>query len=360
MSNPTIVTDQHGVSWTLDLHNNTKAMTDPQTGRLVTMDLGISDVHVDAALANYAAGYRSAADMLIADQAVPILPVEKNSNKYFTWDKNDVFQPVQSLEVASGGAVAEVGPRLSSASYNTVNYAVGSFVATEIQANADSALNPERQAVARCLDAIKLAREVRCANLLTSSANWSGGYTATILAGAKWNGGASSNPIQDLFTAIESSATQVTSIVMSELVYHDFIQNAQVQKYIAAKAALPPLPGSDTFGAILNLPPILVGHRKQLATATTLNYVWGNNVALITADAGIPTGGATISTARTFRWTGAIGNTGDSAMEGGFQVRSYFDPKRGGRGGKMVVVTHNDTEVMTSVLAGGLIISAHQ
>lgn len=348
------------IVWTFDLRNNTRTMTDPQTGRLVTMDLGVADVHIDSALANYAAGYQEAADTGIADMVVPVLPVEKNSNKFYTWDKNDVFQDAQNLEVVPGGAMAEISPRLSSANYNCTSYGIQSFVATEVQANADSALNPERQAVVRCMNAIKLARERRCAALLMGSGNWTGGYTAPIAAGAKWNGGASSDPVRDLYTAMEASLVDVTGIVMSERTFHDFVQNAQVQKYIATKTAVAPIPGASDFASLLQLPPIIVGKRKGIVTATTYGYVWGDNVALIHADAGIPSGGASVSTARTFRWNGANGGTTDGTMQGGWLVRTYYDPKRGPRGGRCVAVVHNDTEVMTSTVAGALLTAAHQ
>src|SRR6478609_8026668 len=120
------------ILWTFDLNNNTRTMTDPATGKLVTMDLGVADVHIDSALANYAAGYQAAAVGEIADQVVPVLPVEKNSNKFYTWDKNDVFQDAQNMEVAPGGAMAEITPRLSSSNYNCTSYGIQSFVATEV------------------------------------------------------------------------------------------------------------------------------------------------------------------------------------------------------------------------------------
>ena len=47
-------------------------------------------------------------------------------------------------------------------------------------------------------------------------------------------------------------------------------------------------------------------------------------------------------------------------MTAGFLVRTYYDPKRGARGGTQVVVVHNDIEVQTSQLVGGLILNAHQ
>lgn len=354
------VTDDQGRVWTVDIASNTRTMTD-EAGKLVTMDLGVSDVHIDAALATYASGYMDQNSNFIADKVMPVLPVDKATNKFFAWDKADVFQPVQNLAVAADGAVQEFSPRLSTDSYATTGYAAASFVSTELQANSDSAVNPEMMAIKRCMAAIMLQREFRVANLLTGSGNWSGGYTTTIAAGAKWNGGASSNPISDIFTAMQSSYTDVSAIVMSELVYQDFIQNAAVQKYIASKTAITPLPSDGAqFSAILQLPPIVVARRKAILSSGSLGYIWGNNVVLVKAEDPIPTNGETVSTARTFRWTGAGLNAPDGTMQGGFLVRSYYDPKRGPRGGRMVVVTHNDAEKMTSVFAGGLIISAHQ
>jgi hypothetical protein len=87
--------------------------------------------------------------------------------------------------------------------------------------------------------------------------------------------------------------------------------------------------------------------------------VWGDNVALLYNDPSAPRDGQSISTAYTFRWTGADSGVADGTMQGGYLVRTYFDPRRGSRGGKMLVVVHNDDEIMTSTVAGGLIIAAH-
>jgi len=354
------------VFWSVDLYNNTRTMTDAN-GRLVTMDLGQADVHIDSALSNYAAGYRQWEG--IADEVAPIVPSPKASDKYFTWDKDDIFQDAEDLIVGPGAAVKEISPRLSSASYSTIGYGVGSFVPSEVAANADAPLKVEMAATRRCLSAINLGRERRVATLVTTSGNWTGGYTTTLGATAKWNGGASSNPVQDIYTAIENSLTPVAAIAMSEQVWHDFVQNAAVQKYVASKIDAPPLPQSsagdfnritgEKFSALLGLPPFLIGRMKG-KTSSGYGYVWGNNVALLYNLPGVPSDGQSISTAKTFRWTGADSGAADGTMQGGFLVRSYFDPKRGARGGRMVVVTHNDAEIMTSVFAGGLVINAHQ
>lgn len=359
LENPSIV-------WDIDLYANTRTMTDA-SGKLVTMDLGQADVHIDSALANYAAGYKQWDG--IADQVSPILPTPHASDKYYTWDKDDVFQTVEDLIVGPNDSVKEISPRLSSSTFTTVGYGVGASVPVEVSANADAPLKIELATMRRCMNAMLLAREIRVATSVTASGSWTGGYTTTIAAGAKWNGGASSDPIRDLTTAVESSLTPVRAIVMSEVVWHDFFQNAAVQKYVASKVDAPPLgkidAGSqlnivnDRLNALLGLPPILVGRQRKKTAASTYGMVWGNNVALIYNDPSMPSDGMSIATHRTFRWTGA--NAGaDGTMQGGFLVRSYFDPRRGPRGARVMVITHNDAEVMTSVYAGGLLINAHQ
>ncbi len=349
-----------GQPFDLDVDNNTRTYRD-ESGRLVTMDLGVGDVHIDSALANYAAGYRQVDG--VADLVSPVIPVNKFSNKFFTWDKDDVFQDVETLTVGPGGTIYEVSPRLSSTNYSTVGYGVSSFVATELDANADAPLQVGQAAIRRCMNAIHLGRERRVAALVTTAGSWAGGYTTTLGATAKWNGGGSSNPVQDIYSAIEASLTPVRAIVMSEQLWHDFVQNAAVQKYTGYKQNAPavaPSAQASEFAALLGLPTIIIARMKGKVTASTYGYVWGNNVALLQNDPTAPTDGQTIATSYTFRFTGADSATPDGNNQQGFLLRSWFEPKRGARGGRMYAVVHNDAEVLTAAIAGGLLVGAHQ
>ena len=362
MSHTFKFTDDAGVEHTMDLARGTVTYSD-KSGQLITMDLGQSDVHIDQALANYAAGFRFADTGLIGDDAVPAVPVPKASDKFYTWGKDDVFQLADDISVSPGGVVKELNPTLSSTSFSTVPYGLGSFIPTEISGNQDAPLNVEMQAVAMILGKLRLARENRIAQLLLTAANWTGGYAAAAVA--KWNGGVGSDPVGDILKLKESSLTPVNALAMSERTWHAMITNAQFQKYFAAKSTFAPAMGVSTenasrlFADLLGVDRILVGKRKKKLTPTTYGYVWGDNVAGGYAEAGMPMNGQTIATAKTFRWSGADGSVPDGTVQGGFLVRSYFDPKRGPRGGRMIVVTHNDADVMTSVFAGGLITGAH-
>lgn len=322
--------------------------------RLYTKDLGIADVHTDSAIPNYAAGYRLADG--VADIAMPPIVVSKASNKYNTWDAPNAFRRVLPNGSAPGGQVPEVNPTLSSASYSTVEYALGAYIPTEVDANADAPLRPLQAATARIMNALMLEREIRVATLLKTAGSWDSSLVTAIAAAAKWNGGASSDPVKDLHTIIESSYMPVTGIVLSELVMHDFVRNPNVQKYITYKDSAGPIPKASAIASLLELPPIYVAKMKYFASGTTMSYVWGNDVVLLHQPGNMmPTSQDEVATASTFRWNGG----GDGTTSNGFLVRSFFDQKRGGRGGNTVVIVHNDAEVMTSKYVGGLLTSAH-
>lgn len=328
-----------------------------ESGQLVKMDLAPADVHTNATLANYAAGYRIADG--VADIASPVVMVPKQSNVYYTWDKEADFQRKLPNAASPGGQVSEVNPTLSNATYLTNEYALGGFLPTEVQSNADAPLQPFQKLMQVVVDALRLEREYRVQKLLSTSGNWGSGQVITIAAGSQWDGGASSDPVLNLHNALENSFLPVTGIVWSELVEHDFIRNPAVQKYFTYKDMIDGYPDPSKISSTLKLPPIYTARMKYLSAASTLSYIWGNNVILLhQPPQQPPTSQMDVATSYSFRWNG--GTAPDGAITAGFLVRSYFDPKRGGRGGTAVVVAHNDVELMTSKYVGGLLLNAHQ
>ena len=326
--------------------------------RLVKMDLGTSDVHQAAPIGNYAAGYKLSDG--VADIAAPVLVVKKDTDKYYTWDKENAFQRVQPSGNANGGTVPEVNPTLSNTSYQTVARALGAFLTTEVIASADGSLRPEMAAIKRVMNALLLEREIRVATLMQTNGSWDSTLVTTLGATAKWNAGTTSDPIADLHNIIEKSYMPVTGIVWSELVEHDFIRNAQVQKYIYANSngGKNPLPSGGDISSMFKLPNIYTAKMKYIASSA-LTYVWGNHVVLLHQPPTIPPSDQEeVASTLTFRWDG--GQTADGTMTAGWLIRKFFMQDRGGRGGQKLVVVHNDAEVQTSAFVGGLIKSAHQ
>lgn len=325
-------------------------------GRLITMDLGVTDVHTNAALGNYAAGYHIADG--IADAVSPVILVPKQSNVFYTWNVSTDFNRKLPVGAAGGSAVGMINPGLTSTSYSTVQYGLGGYITTEVQSNADSPLAPFTKLVQMVVDALRLEREYRVATLLQTSGNWNSSLVTTILSGAQWDGGAASDPLAVLHAMDEASYMSLDALVWSTKLRHAFVRNPAIQKYFGFKDRSPGIPQLAQISSELGIPDIYEGVMKYV-TGGALSYIWGNHVVgLHRPKQNPPTNQMDVATTYTFRWNG--GEAPDGSQTGGLLVRSYFDPKLGVRGSTVVVVTHNDIELQTSGLVGGLVLNAWQ
>lgn len=327
-------------------------------------DLAIGDVHIPSAMPNMALGYHL--EDGVADIALPVVPSAKQSDKFFTWNSANAFTPVAVNMGAAGGAPNEISPNISNTLFTCQEYALASYVPTEIEANADAPLAPYQAAVDMVLAKLRMAREMRVATLLCGA---SGGFAAnnilTLTAGQQWNGGASTDPISNIQFIVERSYQKISRIVMGQPVFHALQRNQAVRGYHAYKVNDPALPNAQELSRILELPPIVVAEMKYTNASGSPTFVWpsaagsaSSVVLLHEPSQNPPSSGRENASGYTFRWTGAPAP--DGTITGGFMVRSYYDPKRGGRGGRVVVVLHNDSETVTGSILGGLILNVLQ
>ncbi len=348
-----------------------RLMTDVGGGRLVAMDLGPSDVHVAQALTNFAVGYTQA-DML-ADQVSGIVPVEKQSDKYYIFDPKNELQAVDGTATAGGASVPEVSFLLSSTPYATTGYALAGFLPMETLGNQDSIVNAQMRLVRTIMKKLALNRELRVKTAAFTSGNYvSAGSLKALGATEKWNGGSAADPVRNIRSIVEAALAPVTNLVMSRATWHAFTECPAVQKYTAFKSNAAPLPAStsaaaDQWAALLDIPKPLISDAKYLSAASTYSYVWGGSVALIHSEPGGQTDGMSTASMKSFRFTGADSDTAKyetaTGVPGvtapsGFSVRVIFNPLRGPRGGMYIVVAHNDADVFLSDLVGGLITGA--
>ena len=334
----------------------------------VLMDLSVSDVHIASAMPNIALGYHL--EDGVADIASPVIPSVKNQDYFFTWNSDNAFRPAAPAMGGPGASPQEVNPALSQTKFTTNEFALAAYVPTEIEANADAPLQPYQAAVDMVMAKLRIAREQRVMSLLTTSGNWNSQNVLALTSGQQWNGGASSDPIANLQYIREHSYQKISKIVMGLPVFHALQRNAAVRQYHFAKTNDPALPNAQELSRILELPPIIVAEMMITTggsigggapgTTGTPAFVWpsvagsASSVVLLHEPAqNPPSSGRENATSYTYRWVNAPAP--DGTVTGGFMVRSYYDPRRGGRGGRIVVVLHNDIEVMTGNILGGLV-----
>src|SRR3989304_1871939 len=97
-----------------------------------------SDVHVNAPLTNISVAYLQAAENYISDKVFPVVPVAKQSDRFFKYGKDDWFRDdarerAPATESAGGGFTLDNTPN-----YYARVFAFHKDVDDQLRANADA------------------------------------------------------------------------------------------------------------------------------------------------------------------------------------------------------------------------------
>lgn len=155
-----------------------------------------SDVHVDTALTNISVAYMQDATNFIADRVFPDIPVMKQSDKYFTYNKND-WKRDEAKKRAPGAESAGASGRVSTDSYLADVWALHDDVDNQTIANADAAIDPENDAAEFLMEKMLIRREREWATNYFATSVWGTDVVGTTDF-VKWDDVASSDPVEDL------------------------------------------------------------------------------------------------------------------------------------------------------------------
>ena len=151
------------------------------------------DVHVDSILTNISIAYLQAQEHFVASQVFPVVPVSKQTDKYFSYTKEDWFRDEAKLR---GDATESAGSgyNLTSVAYACDVFAFHKDVGDQTRANADAPLDPDADA-ARFVTQRLIVRQERQFAVDAFAINiWATDKTVT----NKWSDYASSDPIEDI------------------------------------------------------------------------------------------------------------------------------------------------------------------
>lgn len=330
-------------------------------GEKVKLALQPSDVHDPTEIPTYLAGYKPF--MFRADQASPVILVDHDEDKYRQFSSDDTFRRVDVKGSNTALTTPEVDPTSSLTNYKVVNRYVGSFVPDQTESNATNPnYRPRFAASRRCRRAIDLDREIDVWGLLGVVGTWATGNRIVLDADQKWNGGADSNPILDLQTALEVSAQQITEFWMNQKTVNAFVRHDKVKDHFRMFMGDNALSGLITeLGNMKKqidfaIPGVgvvrVVPGKVKNETTGNLDYILtdGVVVATVVPDSAFPLDGEEIASTYTFRRKGPSGT--------GYEAREFRIENRGPLGGTMVVISMADIAVQTSNTAGAILTGA--
>lgn len=309
-------------------------------GRLVRMDLAPLDVETPTT--QFTVGL-SRPDF-VADLVSPVRYVKHIAGKFFAENVSDQIQLVEASGQGVGGA-AFVNPGVVSTSFSAQGYALAAKLPRNILGNAD--FDVKAMAVRRLVTALRLGRENRVQQLLTTQANWASGNVVTVGATSKWNGGTGTgastpNPLNDMKSALKVSYLPANVMILSEGIDQYFYVQPQASTGIR-----------DYVQGGGEMPERLIARAKVLMSGVPA-YAWSQATAVNVALVRVASDENEIGTTITCRW---LGEAQDGERTDGMLARSYHLPSEDC---EVVVVAHNDAEVFLSNQVGALIVGAIQ
>lgn len=279
------------------------------------------DVHVDRPLTNISVAFMQKAEAFIADKAFPIVPVAKQSDRYFIYDRRDFFRDEATLR-APGEPSAGGGFRIDNTpTYLAQKFAFHMDVDDDLIANADPPVDPRKDAVAFVTQKLLLRREIAWATSYFAAGIWATnltGVAAGPVAGEflQWNLGAAT-PITDISAQIIAVAAltgfRPNTLVLGPRVYDRLRNHPTILDRILH---LSPQPGSvgvvadSQLASILGVDRILVpwavrDTSAELAAADATDFIFGRGALLCY----VPPAPSllTPSAGYIFSWTGLLG-----------------------------------------------------
>ena len=158
------------------------------------------DVHADIPLTNISIAYIQREENYIAGKVFPRVPVAKQSDKYWVYTKGDWFRD-EARKRADATESAGSGYTVSStATYFCDVYAFHKDIGAQTRANADGAINLDRDATQFITQRLLLRQEIDWMDSYFSTGVWTNEATPSNL----WSDYSLGDPISDIEEGIET------------------------------------------------------------------------------------------------------------------------------------------------------------
>jgi len=194
------------------------------------------DLHVNAPLTNVSVAFMQKAENFIATRVFPNVPVAKQSDLYWTFDRGDLNRD-EMEERADGTESAGGGYGTATDNYFAKVYAFHKDISDRQRGNADAQFNLDRNATNFVSTKALIKREKLFAGRYLTTGVWTfnrAGVAAGPVAGTsvlQWND-ANSDPIGDIRTAkrqmLESTGVEPNKLTLSTDVYDTLVDHPDI------------------------------------------------------------------------------------------------------------------------------------
>lgn len=296
----------------------------------------VTDVHVDALLTNISVAYIQNTANFIAPRVFPAVPVDKLSDKYFIYTKNDWFRD----EAEKRGDTAETvgsGYTVSTTNYQCDVYALHKDIGDFLRMNADAPLRPDQEATEFITSRLLLRLEKQWATDFFTTGVWSSSDFTGVAGAAganqfvQWSDYANSDPINDIENGKEAilgtTGFMPNTLVMGYQVFRQLQHHPDIvdrYKYTTNQVIT-----EDLLARLFGVDRILVcrGISATNNEGATAAYSFIQGKAALLCYVPASPGLLTPSAGYTFLWRGISAGLGQPAVIRRFRI----EPRRADR-----------------------------
>ena len=156
-----------------------------------------SSVHIDQPLTNLTIAYVQDQSNFIADKVFPTVGVQKQSDKYYIYDRDNMNRTGDVAKLAPRTEVNRIGMSLSTDSYYADVYGLGMDFDQQTLANEDAALDIRSAGATTLVNRLLIHREEQFASTFFANGVWGSSSTPSNL----WSDYTNGTPIQDVTVA---------------------------------------------------------------------------------------------------------------------------------------------------------------
>src|SRR5210317_492039 len=156
-----------------------------------------NSVHIDQPLTNLTIAYVQDQTNFIADKVFPTVGVDKQSDKYYIYDRDNMNRTGDVKALAPRTEVNRIGMSLSTDSFYADVYGLGMDFDQQTLANEDAALDIRAAGAQTLTNRLLIHREIDFANTFFAASVWGSESTPSNL----WSDYTNSTPIADVTTA---------------------------------------------------------------------------------------------------------------------------------------------------------------
>jgi len=256
--------------------------------------------------------------------------VDKKSDKFFTYTKNDWFRD-EAQRRAGGTESAGGGYGLSTGSYSADVFAFHKDVDDQTLYNADAPLNPLREATEFVTRRLALRKEIQWNSDFFAGGIWGNDYDGVSGAPStnevkQWSDYAASDPIDDIEDAkagiLSTTGMEANTLVLGYDVFRTLKNHPDIVdriKYTSSQTVT-----ADMLAAMFDVPRVIISKAVKATNnegATAAYSFTSGKKALLCHVAPTP-GLLTPSAGYSFSWTGVSGGLGATIGTSQFRMES--------------------------------------